>query len=119
MRGVETTRYRATIDVDEALADLDAGARERYEETMNQAGVEEIPVEIWLDEQNRVRRYAMDMKTDTPDDAPGPSQDTDMRMQMISDYYDFGTAVDVQAPPENQTMDYSKLVQSQQPAAAQ
>ena len=29
---------------------------------------------------------------------------------MVAEYYDFGTPVDVQAPPQDQTMDGSKLL---------
>lgn len=38
-----------------------------------------------------------------------------MRTQMVAEYYDFGTPVDVQAPPPDQTMDGSTLFSGQQP----
>lgn len=105
VRGVRTTRYKATINAQELAAGLDGEAREKYEGTLRQAGMEEMPVEIWLDDQNRVRRYAMDVETDAP-------QGDGMRIEVLAEYYDFGAAVDVQAPPPNQTTDGSRLVAS-------
>ena len=41
----------------------------------------------------------------------------EVQTSIVAEYYDFGTPVDVQAPPEDQTMDGSKMFPQQQPVA--
>lgn len=116
VRGVQTTRYRATIDMKEAVAERGGEARKASDETLRQLGVSKVPVEIWLDDQNRVRRYAMDMTMSMPENTASPEmpEGGKMRMNMVVEYYDFGLPLNVQAPPPNQTTDGSKLMAQQQ-----
>lgn len=75
---------------------------------------------MWLDDQNRVRRFALDLNVPAPENAASPNaspEDATMRTQMVAEYYDFGTSVDVQAPPPDQIMDGSELLSGQQPVA--
>ena len=72
---------------------------------------------MWLDDQNRVRRYAMNATVPVPEDAPEMPEGGKMQTSIVAEYYDFGTPVDVQAPPPDQTMDGSKLLPAQQPVA--
>ena len=119
VRGVQTTRYAATLDMQKAAADMGGEARKAYEDMLRQTGTRKVPVEVWIDDENRVRRYAMNMNTKVPQNANGAPQGGRMRMQMVAEYHDFGTAVDVQAPPPSQTMDGSQFMAGQQPAVAQ
>lgn len=120
VRGTRTTHYRATIDLKEAAAEEGAEAQKAYDEMVEGLGTSKLPVEVWLDDQNRVRRYALDMTVPAPENTASPSasgEDATMRTRMVAEYYDFGTSVDVQAPPPDQTMDGSKLLSGQQPVA--
>jgi hypothetical protein len=120
VRGTQTTRYRATIDLKEAAAQEGPEAREAYEETIETLGASKLPVEVWLDEQNRIRRFAMNLTVPVPENAASPNasrEDATMRTQTVAEYYDFGVPVDVQAPPQDQTMDGSKLLAGGQPVA--
>ncbi len=119
VRGTQTTHYRATIDLKKA-AEEGSEAQRAQDEMAKQLGTSELPVEVWLDDQNRVRRYALDLTVPMPENAASPSasgEDATMRTQMVAEYYDFGTSVDIQAPPPDQTMDGSKLLSAQQPVA--
>ena len=80
-------------------------------------GASKLPVEVWLDDKNRVRRYAMDATVPVPEDAPEMPEGGEMRTSIVAEYYDFGTPVDVQAPPPDQTTEGSKLLSGQRPAA--
>lgn len=119
VRGVPTTRYEATIDMEKALAEQ-GGTQKAYDELVRQTGIEELPVQTWLDDQNRVRRFAMDMTMTPPEnpDSSGMPGGGKMRMSMVAEYYDFGTPVNVQAPSPNQTMDARKLMPARQTPAA-
>lgn len=119
VRGVPTTRYEAIIDLEKEADGQDAGAREASDEMAEKLGTSKLPVEVWIDEENRVRRYALDVSVPMPESGASPdaSRDGDeMRTRMVIEYYDFGTPVDVQAPPQDQTMDGSKMFPAQQPA---
>lgn len=120
VRGTQTTRYRATIDLKKAAAQDDPETREAYDETIEMLGASKLPVEVWLDEQNRIRRLAMNSTVPAPESAASPNAsrgDATMRTQTVAEYYDFGVPVDVQAPPSDETMDGSRLLSAQQPAA--
>jgi short subunit dehydrogenase-like uncharacterized protein len=120
VRGTQTTRYRATIDLKKAAAQEDSEARGAYDETIETLGASKLPVEVWLDDQNRIRRFAMDLTVPMPENAASPKasrEDAKMRTRTVAEYYDFGAPVDVQAPPPDETMDGSKLLAGGQPAA--
>ena len=60
------------------------------------------------------------MNVPAPENATSPNaspEDATLRTQMVAEYYDFGTSVDVQAPPPDQTMDGSQLLSGAQPVA--
>ena len=118
VRGVPTTHYEATVDLKGEVAGQDAGAKKANQELVERLGTSKLPVEVWIDEENRVRRYALDVsvpmaENSAPQDAPQAADR--LRTRMVIEYYDFGTPVDVQAPPQDQTMDGSKLLAGQQP----
>jgi len=120
VRGVQTTRYEAIVDLNKEVAGLDAGVKEANQELVKRLGTSKLPVEVWIDEENRVRHYALDVSVPMPKNAASPNAsqgDDRLRTRMVIEYYDFGTPVDVQAPPEDQTMDGSKLLSGQQPVA--
>lgn len=120
VRGVPTTHYEATVDLNREVAGQDAGVKEANQELVKRLGTSKLPVEVWVDEENRVRRYALDVSVPMPESAAsqGASQGDDrLRTRMVIEYYDFGTPVDVQAPPRDQTTDGSKLLAGEQPVA--
>ena len=120
VRGTQTTHYRAIIDLKKAAAEEGAGAQKAQDEMVKQLGTGKLPVGVWLDDQNRVRRFALDLNVPAPENAASPNaspEDATLRTQMVAEYYDFGTSVDVQAPPPDQTMDGSGLLSGQQPVA--
>ena len=120
VRGVPTTRYRAIVNLNKEAARQDAEVREAYDATIEQLGTSRIPMEVWLDGKNRVRRFAMDMKVHVPENTdPEVPENGKMRTSVVIDYYDFGTAVNVEAPPKDQTMDGQKLLEADQQSVAQ
>ena len=120
VRDVPTTRYRAVTDLREEAAGQDVEVRQANEELVKRLGTSKLPVEVWIDEKNRIRRYALDVSVPMSEGATSQDasrEEDELRTQMVIEYYDFGTPVDVQAPPSDQTMDGSELFAGQQPAA--
>jgi hypothetical protein len=113
VRGVQTTRYEAVVDLEREVAGQDAEAREAHDEMVEKLGATKLPVEVWIDDENRVRRYAMDATVTVPEDAPEVPEGGEMQTSIVAEYYDFGTPVDVQAPPPDQTTEGSKLLSGQ------
>ncbi|MEU0110915.1 hypothetical protein ABZ313_36895 [Streptomyces sp. NPDC006251] len=99
--GVETTRYRVSVDV----ADLPGGDALR-----RQVGPT-LPMDVWLDEQGRMRRQQFDMTLSAPaaatqrssTDASSSPQKVTVRTLM--EFTDFGTEVEAEAPPAGQVTD--------------
>jgi hypothetical protein len=111
VRGVETTRYRATLDLDEAAeqgADIGEFSdemreqlRAEIERMKAQTGLETLPVDVWIDDENLLRRMRMELSF--------PVEGEQVDMDMTMDFFDFGVDVRVAPPPDDQTVDITAL----------
>jgi hypothetical protein len=100
VNGTPTTHYRATIDLDkvaERAGSAVAGVRQLERIT----GSKKLPTDIWIDDQGRVRRQALDYSIKQP--AP-------MRIQFTIDFQRFGVPVDVNKPDASDTIDLTDVV---------
>lgn len=111
VRGVQTTHFHATLDLrkslDEGLKALPERDREKtrraLEAMVDQSGLDEIPVDVFLDEDGVLRRMVMDMEI-----AVAEEGGQRMRMVMTMDMFDFGRPVDVTPPPPSQVTDVTE-----------
>jgi hypothetical protein len=105
VRGVETTHYHASIDLGKALdqADIPKSLRdaEKQFEKSNDAGASTIPVDVFVDGDGYVRRISLDLENFLGDGA-GSGATSGPALTESIDLYDFGTPVNVQAPPPDQ-----------------
>lgn len=104
VRGTETTRYAITVDLNKAAASAGPDAKAGVEAMIKELGTSTIPMKVWVDAEDRLRRmvYSMDMaKLD--EGATGT-------MTMTLELYEFGTKVDVAVPPANQVTDAGALL---------
>jgi hypothetical protein len=107
VRGVHTTHFHATLNVqkslDDGLKNLPEEDREKtrqaLEAMVEQSGLDEIPVDVYLDDAGVLRRMIVDMEMDVAE------QGEKVRMVMTMDMFDFGTPVDVTPPPASQVTD--------------
>ena len=109
VRGVETTHYRGTVDLQEYEKLVPEDQRKSVRKTIEQleksmGGATSYPVDVWVDSSDRVRRMAFDLKSETSQGTATTS------MQM--DLFDFGAPVKVELPAENQTIDFDELSQA-------
>jgi hypothetical protein len=99
VRGVPTTHYHASMDLSEALDHAPAAQREELEAAFEQLassdGLDDadVPVDIWIDEDDLPRRMRMEM--DSMFAALGMG---DGSMTMTMEWFDFGEAVDITVP---------------------
>ena len=106
VRGTSTTHYRAQIDIGKALKQLSGSAMssEALSALDEITGGGTLPVEVWIDDANLVRRMELKMSAAGEQKAPVFS----MSLQM--DLYDYGTSVSVDVPPAAEVADGSKLL---------
>jgi hypothetical protein len=108
IRGATTTKYRARIELDKVMQKLPEDRRKRIEpaiEQMHKLGIHEIPMTVWVDDQDLVRRATMDWTIKNPDNAAEA-----FHMTMTLDLFDFGTRAPVVVPAAAKTMAYADFI---------
>ena len=104
VRGIETTRYRGTLDVRKALESLPeqpGGTRPLAEQALRAAGVGEIPTEVWVDGDGWVRR----LRETVAPRLGGISVPASTELE----FFAFGEPVRVEVPARGDTVDASAL----------
>jgi hypothetical protein len=106
LRGVPTSHYFAIVDWQKLLqrAASQAGQPGLLQQLNGLGGsMQNIPVDVWVDADNRVRQMTMDFSFTSPD---GQQQAT---ASVSMELFDYGTSVNVEAPPAAQVVDAFKL----------
>jgi hypothetical protein len=101
VRGVDTTHYHATIDLARALDKLPAAQRDAAARAMRTLGTGSVPADIWIDAQGRLRKLTMTLDATTEGTHVGA---------VTMELFDFGTPVDVEAPPADQVTDFGSML---------
>jgi hypothetical protein len=92
VRGAETTHFRARVDLMKLVEQLPAA--ERPEGDVAQLwGSRFVPVEIWIDDESRLRRITIEQRENEEDGNPA--------MTITVELFDYGVEVDVQPPTED------------------
>jgi hypothetical protein len=97
VRGVETTHYEARIQLDKVAERVSPDAARALRQMTQGAGIKEIPLEVWIDDESLVRRLQMDWHP------KGASFTFDMEM------FDFGD-VQIDVPKPSEAVDLTKLL---------
>jgi hypothetical protein len=103
VRGVETTHYRGTIDLHKAVEQLPEDARESFERAIDLIGTDELPLDVWIDDDGMARR----MKYEQPLPSGGGEEGA---MELTMEFFDFGVDVDVEPPPSDEVIDIRELI---------
>ncbi|CAL9476021.1 hypothetical protein SUDANB106_02962 [Streptomyces sp. enrichment culture] len=106
--GVATTRYRVNVDVEEL-----AGENTAESERLRQQLGDSLPMHLWLDDQDRIRRQQFEISLDgeaarsnSRAQSQPPSRETrDATVRTVIEFSDFGTEVEVSPPPAGKTED--------------
>jgi hypothetical protein len=103
VRGVQTTRYRATVDLEKVADSLPSSQRAAVHQALSkltaQLGVHTLPIEVWIDSHDMARRIALSMSI--------PEQGQTARFALSMDLFDFGQTPAVQVPPASETYEPS------------
>jgi hypothetical protein len=112
VRGVDTTHYRADVDLERALEqsleaipeDQHAAVRAAVQRMIELTGTRTLPMDVWVDDEGLARRIAMSTDMKVPE-----QQGERIRMQMQMEFFDFGVGVDVQPPAPDEVVDVTTL----------
>ena len=100
--GVEATHYSATVDLRRYPEVVPEAQREAVRQSMDRlielAGQSEIPVDVWVDDSQRVRR--IESEESMGDGVSG---------KMVVEYVRFGVPVDIEAPDDDDVFDATSL----------
>lgn len=102
--GVQTTHYRGTYNMSDAIAKLSPEQQKAYQKLMAKnggIGSQAMPFDLWVDNQQLPKKMTMNM-------AMGAAE----KMNMTMTYRDYGKPVDISAPPASQVSDLSELMKS-------
>jgi hypothetical protein len=104
VRGEETTHYRTTVDL-ERQAQLvqrnNPRAADSIRNTVKLTGQRKVPMEIWVDGDQLVRRMKWTQKL--------PAGDEKATTTTTMELYDFGADVEIELPPPNQVTTFEEL----------
>jgi hypothetical protein len=109
VRGAETTHYSLKVDL-RRTADLlpeaqREAARQGIEQLIELTGQSEVPMDVWIDDQQRVRRMELDqtMKRTA----------IEVSVHMTMEYVRFGVPVDIDPPEAADVFDATGLAREQ------
>ena len=107
VRGVETTRYRAEVDIRRYPDRLPEAQREQarvvVEKLVQQTGSDTYPMTLWIGDDDLVRRVRIEYEFDLP------GQEERGSFSMTMEFFDFGAPVDVEPPPDKDVQDLREL----------
>lgn len=96
VRGVETTHYKGTIDL-QKVADESDELGDIYTRLLEDSEFKEIPAEVWIDADGRCRRIAYEL--------PVPEQRGGGTAKLTVEFYAFGEDVEVEPPTDAESYD--------------
>jgi hypothetical protein len=120
LRGVETSHYKATIDTAK-VEQLVPEAQRQALGGLGQSGSAKIPIDVWIDADQRIRKLAIDLAAIDQESPPaGPSGSSGAPLfslgaggtiegSLVLEVYDYGKALDLELPPADQVADAATL----------
>ncbi|MGX1471889.1 UNVERIFIED_CONTAM: hypothetical protein RKD50_000697 [Streptomyces canus] len=115
VNGVSTTHYRVDLD----LAKPAEGDSAQERELRAQLG-DDVPVDLWIDEDGLTRRQQIRMTVkDTAQTAGTGTSARQAQAKVVMDFSGFGTEVDVATPPSADTVDVTDKVSRQSGTSSQ
>ncbi|HTY97936.1 MAG TPA: hypothetical protein VMB91_12900 [Solirubrobacteraceae bacterium] len=111
IRGVPTTHYSGTINIEKAAAALGGAADGAAQKAVSTLGVSDLPVDVWVDSHDLVRRLQVTLST--------PPSAGHLQVQINLELFDFGATPPVSVPAASETFEASSTGLSGLAAAAE
>jgi len=108
VRGTRTTRYRAQLDLDQAVAKAPEDQRTEVAGTVQALGSGTVPADVWIDGRGRVRKIRLSVG----------SESAGNRGSVVFEYFDLGSEVSVEEPPASEVVDFADVLGGSTPPAS-
>lgn len=108
VRGTSTTRYRAQLDLDQAVAKAPEDQRTEVTSTVQALGSGTVSADVWVDGKGRVRRIKLRVG----------STSAGNRGSATFEYFDLGSQVSVEEPPAGEVVDFADILGGATPPAS-
>jgi len=108
VRGTETTHYKGVIDFDELQKTLPTEVGGSIDKIQELSGIDQAPIEVWLDGDGLPRRVKYDFAYDMP---AGSGPMSDAKMSITMEFFDYGTDVTVDVPAAEEVFDPTEAQQ--------
>ena len=100
VRGTSTTRYRVTIDAQQAVDNAPENQRAEVRNSVAALGSDTIPADVWVDGKGRLRKERLHI-AESPTNAKGT---------VAFEYFDLGAGVHVEEPPAGEAIDFLEVL---------
>lgn len=116
IRGVATTHYRGTLDMAAAMATASAEQQADLSSALSAQGLSletlgdlVIPVDVWIDDNDQVRRFSLTMDIGDMAGSMGQAEGVSgVTMVMNMEMFDYGAEIDVALPPPDMVVDLTE-----------
>lgn len=100
VRGTSTTRYRVSIDEEQAVNSAPEEQRAEVRNSIGALGSGTIPADVWVDGKGRLRKVRLRIAASS----------SRTKGSVAFEYFDLGSPVNVQAPPASEVVDFEELL---------
>ncbi|MQA10088.1 MAG: hypothetical protein GEU98_16340 [Pseudonocardiaceae bacterium] len=108
LAGAKTTHYWIKLDLAKLAGQAPAGMSKQSLEQMRKAGVDSLPMQLWMNQDNLPVKVEMDMTAMIAQAAKQAGQQAPQgKAQMSMRYTDWGAKVAVEAPPTSQVGEFN------------
>jgi hypothetical protein len=102
--GIETTHYRATVSLDRLLStELPSSDQSLVRQLQQSTGLNEFPMDVWIDSHHLVRRVAMSLALHVDNGQA-------LQENVTADITDYGPQPRPTPPPADQVADFGSLI---------
>jgi hypothetical protein len=117
VRGETATRYDLTVDLERAAEESAEDANQTFQGLVQQTGVSELDMQVWIDGDERVNRiaYTLDLSQADVDqmatelETEGVEADVEAEptgeVTVTVEYFDFGTELTIEVPGDENVVD--------------
>ncbi len=98
LRGVSTTHYLVTFDMEKLLEQATPEQRAELE-AQGPLPVDQLPMDVWIGDDGLIYKYVMTLDGTAVETDPGQGFES---MVMTFEIYDYGATIDIEAPPADE-----------------